>query len=458
MTEIHLFNTLSGKIERLQVIEPNHLKMYVCGPTVYDRPHLGNARSAVIYDLFFRFFSKVFPRVTYVRNITDVDDKINAAAKERGISIQQLTSEITELFYADIGALNVLRPTVEPHATTHIPEMIAMIEKLIASKNAYESAGHVLFDVKSYKNYGELSNRSLDEMIAGARVEIASYKKDPLDFVLWKPAAVGDDASSIFDSPWGKGRPGWHIECSAMSSKYLGVDFDIHGGGADLQFPHHENEIAQSRCANANSTYARFWVHNGFLTVDGEKMSKSLKNFITVRDLLDQGVDGVVIRYFLLSSHYRKPLDFTQKTLDDAKKSIEKFYAVLPADMREQQFGEVDEKILECLGSDLNFAKALSLLHETAKNLKTNRDETAVKNFAATLDFLGLLTKNRVANSPNKAGEVDENFINSQIALRLKFKQEKNFQKADEIRQNLLAQGIALEDQKGQTLWKKANS
>jgi cysteinyl-tRNA synthetase len=459
MIEIHLFNTLSGKLERLQTIEPNHLKMYVCGPTVYDRPHLGNARSAVIYDLFFRFFLKVFPRVTYVRNITDVDDKINAAAKERGISIQHLTAEITELFYADIGALNVLRPTFEPHATTHIAEMIAMIEKLITNKNAYESGGHVLFDVNSYKNYGELSNRSLDEMIAGARVEVASYKKDPLDFVLWKPAAAGDDASSIFDSPWSKGRPGWHIECSAMSSKYLGADFDIHGGGADLQFPHHENEIAQSRCANANSTYARFWVHNGFLTVNGEKMSKSLKNFITVRDLLNQGIDGVVIRYFLLSSHYRKPLDFTQKTLDDAQKSIEKFHAVLPSEVLEQPLGEVDEKVLECLASDLNFAKALSVLHETAKSLKANRNETALQNFAATLDFLGLLTKRHVATAQNKtceANEIDENFINSQIALRLKFKQEKNFQKADEIRQNLLLQGIVLEDQKGQTLWKKA--
>jgi cysteinyl-tRNA synthetase len=459
MIEIHLFNTLSGKLERLQTIEPNHLKMYVCGPTVYDRPHLGNARSAVIYDLFFRFFLKVFPRVTYVRNITDVDDKINAAAKERGISIQHLTAEITELFYADIGALNVLRPTFEPHATTHIAEMIAMIEKLITNKNAYESGGHVLFDVNSYKNYGELSNRSLDEMIAGARVEVASYKKDPLDFVLWKPAAAGDDASSIFDSPWSKGRPGWHIECSAMSSKYLGADFDIHGGGADLQFPHHENEIAQSRCANANSTYARFWVHNGFLTVNGEKMSKSLKNFITVRDLLNQGIDGVVIRYFLLSSHYRKPLDFTQKTLDDAQKSIEKFHAVLPSEVLEQPLGEVDEKVLECLASDLNFAKALSVLHETAKSLKTNRNKTALQNFAATLDFLGLLTKRHVATPQNKtceANEIDENFINSQIALRLKFKQEKNFQKADEIRQNLLLQGIVLEDQKGQTLWKKA--
>ncbi len=458
---IHLFNTLSRKEEILKTLEPDHLKIYVCGPTVYDRPHLGNARSVVIYDLFFRLFRNIFPRVTYVRNITDVDDKINAAAKERGISIQELTKKNTDFFYADIDALNVLRPTFEPRATDHIPEMIAMIQTLIAKNHAYENHGHVLFDVESYKNYGALSNRHLDEMIAGSRVEVATYKKNPLDFVLWKPADEQDDPSSMFESPWGKGRPGWHIECSAMSSKYLGADFDIHGGGADLQFPHHENEIAQSCCANDHSHFARFWIHNGFLTVNGEKMSKSLKNFITVRDLLDQGISGIVIRYLLLSTHYRKPFDFNQKVLDDAQKSIEKFYSVLPffkkdggvAQSTTQKIG-LKNKIIEHLSGDLNISKAIALLHEIVKEIKTKNDENLKKEFAETLDFLGLLYVNFSAQKSSTT-KIDEDSINSQITLRLQAKQEKNFQKADEIRKNLLAQGIILEDVAGgKTIWK----
>ncbi len=453
MHKITLFNTLSRREEILTTLEPNHLKMYVCGPTVYDRPHLGNARSVVVYDLFFRFFSAVFPRVTYVRNITDVDDKINAAAKEQGVSIQDLTKKITEFFHADTDALNVLRPTVEPRATTHIPEMITIIEKLIANGNAYESNKHVLFDVSSFADYGALSNRNLDEMIAGSRVEIADYKKNPLDFVLWKPADEDDDPSSVFASPWGNGRPGWHIECSAMSSKYLGVDFDIHGGGADLQFPHHENEIAQSRCSQPSSHYARFWIHNGFLTVDGEKMSKSLKNFITVRDLLDKGISGVVIRYLLLSTHYRKPFDFNQKALDDAQKSLEKFYALFDKSALSDKKGKVSKQVLEHLAEDLNISKTIAYLHETAKEIKSTNDENLKKEFVATLDFLGLLDANFFTKKSEN--NFDEKYIESQIELRLKFKQEKNFAKADEIRQNLLAQGILLEDvAKDKTIWK----
>ena len=456
---IKLFNTLSHKEETLTTIDPNHLKMYVCGPTVYDRPHLGNARSVVVYDLFFRFFKLAFSQVTYVRNITDVDDKINAAAKEQGVSIQNLTQKIIDFFYADIDALNVLRPTHEPRATTHISEMIAMIEQLIANGNAYVNKGHVLFDVESYKNYGELSNRNLDEMIAGARVEIASYKKNPLDFVLWKPCDAQDDASSVFQSPWGAGRPGWHIECSAMSSKYLGADFDIHGGGADLQFPHHENEIAQSRCANPNSHYAHFWIHNGFLTVNGEKMSKSLKNFITVRDLLNKQVSGVVIRYLLLSTHYRKPFDFNQKALDDAKKSLEKFHSLLTANDFTQGKNKpelVSKIILGHLAQDLNISKAIASLHEIAKEIKANNDKNLKIEFAATLDFLGLVDGNPLAEK-EAVSEIDEGFIKLQIELRLKAKQEKNFQLADEIRQNMLAKGILLEDVgKNETIWKRS--
>jgi cysteinyl-tRNA synthetase len=383
---IKIFNSLSRQEEILRTLEPNHLKIYVCGPTVYDRPHLGNARSVVIYDLFFRFFSEVFPRVTYVRNITDLDDKINAAAKEQGVSIRDLTAKITDFFHEDIRALNALPPTHEPRATAHIAEMIAMIESLVTRGHAYESQGHVLFAVESYPEYGALSNRKLSEMIAGARVEVADYKKNPLDFVLWKPADAEDDPSILFESPWGKGRPGWHIECSAMSSKYLGSDFDIHGGGADLQFPHHENEIAQSCCAHAGSHYARFWIHNGFLTVNGEKMSKSLKNFITVRDLLEQGVSGLVIRYLLLATHYRKPFDFTQKALDDAKKAIQKFHAVLGDKPKR---GKVSQAILQYLAEDMNISKVIAFLHEMAKKIKTGGDLELTSEFAANLDFLG---------------------------------------------------------------------
>ncbi len=458
MLQIKLFNTLSSKEEPLHTIDPNHLKMYVCGPTVYDRPHLGNARSIVVYDLFFRFFREIFPQVTFVRNITDVDDKINAAALAQKISIQELTQKIIEFFYQDIGALNVLRPTFEPRATDNIPEMLEMIEKLIKNGFAYESAGHVLFDVTSYKNYGQLSNRSLDEMVAGARVEIATYKKNPLDFVLWKPADAEDDVSSVFGSPWGAGRPGWHIECSAMSSKYLGTDFDIHGGGADLQFPHHENEIAQSCCANAGSHYAHFWIHNGFLTVNGEKMSKSLKNFITVRDLLDQGNPGIAIRYLLLSTHYRKPFDFNAKALDDAKKSVEKFYALFTeSELKSHTIGGYREglfvEVLNELSDDLNTSKVLALLHEKVKEIKVSGDQNLKSQFLQVLDFLGLLDVQFL--NKKDSGDVDEAHIAAQIVLRSKAKSEKNWALSDQIRDDLLKIGIALKDSKDGTLWER---
>ena len=318
----------------------------------------------------------------------------------------------------------------------------------------------MLFDVNSYHDYGQLSNRNLDELVAGSRVEIAAYKKNPLDFVLWKPANKDDDASSVFESPWGKGRPGWHIECSAMSSRYLGADFDIHGGGADLQFPHHENEIAQSRCANKNSHYAHYWIHNGFLTVEGEKMSKSLKNFITVRDLLDQGIPGVVIRYLLTSTHYRKPFDFTQKSLDDAIKTMGKFYAVFASNEEEikkalSEKTVINKVVLENLAQDLNISKVVSNLHEMAKEIKTNNDINLKNEFVATLDFLGFIDVNFFEQKNDEVAS-EEDFINSQIELRKQAKLEKNFAKADEIRNNLLAQNIVLEDVAGgKTLWKK---
>jgi cysteinyl-tRNA synthetase len=404
--KIRLYNTLTASKDELITYENDLVKLYVCGPTVYDRPHLGNARSVVVYDLLYRLLLQNYSKVIYVRNITDVDDKINAKAKELQIPISTLTNEITDFFHADILALNTLSPSHEPKATEHISEMINLIEKLIINNHAYVQNNHVLFDVNSYKKYGQLSRRNLDQMIAGSRVEIASYKKNPLDFVLWKPADNDDDQSSIFDSPWGKGRPGWHIECSAMSSKYLGDNFDIHGGGADLQFPHHENEIAQSCCANPSSSYARFWIHNGFLTVNGEKMSKSLKNFITVFDLLEQGISGVAIRLMLLTTHYRKPFDFNAKALSDAQKTLEKFDKIIAETL--ELFGLeknleyfcdknfIAKEILASLADDLNFSKVLANLHDLAKNVKSNFNEIMPRRILiSSLDFLGLIAKNK---------------------------------------------------------------
>ncbi len=456
---IKLFNSLTKTKETFVPLDASNIKIYVCGPTVYNRPHIGNARSIVIYDLWFRLFSKAFPKVTYVRNITDVDDKINARALDRNISIQSLTSEILQLFYQDISFLNVLSPTFEPKATEHIGEMIKMIETLIKNGNAYVSEGNVLFDVKSYNQYGELSNRVIDDMISGSRVEVADYKKDPLDFVLWKPADKNDDASSVFESPWGKGRPGWHIECSAMSNKYLGQNFDIHGGGSDLQFPHHENEIAQSKCANPNSIYAKYWVHNGFLTVNGEKMSKSLNNFFTIKDLLDKDIPPLAIRYLLLATHYRKPLDFNDKALLDAKKAIEKFYGAIGSEINNYNKTESGNlflsQIIEALADDLNSPLAFSILHEIVKSIKHSQDlerKNLINNLMQCLDFLGLFDVNYF--SQPKENDVDENYILERISARKVAKEQKNWAEADAIRKELLDKDIVIEDiSGGETKW-----
>ena len=469
---IKIFDSLSNKLQELKTLEKNILKMYVCGPTVYDRPHLGNARSIVVYDLFYRFFLQIFDQVIYVRNITDVDDKINQSAKEQNISIQELTQKILQYFYDDINALNVLKPTFEPKVTENIPEIIQIIQKLLDNNNAYIEAGHVLFDVSSCKNYGKLSNRKIDELISGARVEIADYKKNTLDFVLWKPASQNDDISSVFQSPWGEGRPGWHIECSAMSFKFLGENFDIHGGGADLQFPHHENEIAQSCSAHRGSNYASYWIHNGFLTVDGEKMSKSLKNFITVNDLIKAGVNGSTIRLMLLSSHYRKPFDFNQKVLQDSQKTLEKFHEIFDEEyvdkIPKNQSNKPSPEILDFLADDLNFSKVLAFLHLQLKSLKNNKDSQKLIEFVENLKFLGIFDKKFIKNKLNKSdlivenfnqenivlknnGKIDINFIENQIALRQKYKAEKNFIKADEIRLKLSELGVAIEDKSNGT-------
>ncbi len=462
---LKLTNTLKRAKVDFVPLNPRHVTMYVCGPTVYARPHIGNARSVVVYDVLFRLLEQLYPQVTYARNITDVDDKINAAAVERGITIQALTEEVTQQFHGDMDVLGVLRPTIEPRATTHIPQMITMIEALIASGHAYVAEGHVLFSVSSDAQYGTLSGRSMDDMIAGARVEVAPYKKDPADFVLWKPAAAGDDASSKFDSPWGLGRPGWHIECSAMSTTHLGARFDIHGGGADLMFPHHENEIAQANCSHKHDDetgYAQYWVHNGFLTVEGEKMSKSLGNFITVHDLLSRGVRGEVIRFALMSTRYNEPLDWTEKLLADAGKVMDRLYRRIEnhqsptvsddEDGTQCCGGGVhshltypDVAVMEALCDDMNTPKALALLQEL------EGDE-----LIASARLMGLLNYTSKEWFQGAAG-VDVEWIEAQIAARKTAKAARDFAASDAIRDALKGQGIILEDKPdGSVIWRNA--
>lgn len=436
---MQLYNTLTRKKETLATLESGHVRMYVCGPTVYDRPHLGNARSVVVYDVLFRLLQRLYPKVTYVRNITDVDDKINAAAKANGEPISALTQRVEGWFHDDMQALNCLRPTVEPHATAHIAQMIAIAEQLVANGHAYVTQGHVLFAVNSYKDYGRLSGRKLDELVAGARIGVESYKRYPGDFVLWKPAEAGDDPSSVFESPWGPGRPGWHIECSAMSSTYLGLDFDIHGGGADLMFPHHENEIAQSCCAAPGSGFARLWVHNGFLTVNGEKMSKSLGNFTTVKDLLDKGVKGEVIRLALLSTKYNEPLDWNDKLVDDAKKTLDSWYRR----MGDAQPGEAPKAFMDALGDDMNMPKAISLMHAAQP-----------AELAAMGALVGVLQQ--PAAQWFKGGGDDAAIIDL-VQARVAAKKAKNWAEADRIRKALADSGILLEDRPdGTTDWRRA--
>ena len=380
MTTIKLHNTKTRKREDFTPIDDKNVRMYVCGPTVYDRAHLGNARPVIVFDVLNRLLRHVYgdAHVTYVRNFTDVDDKINARAAQSGRSIGEITAETTQWFLDDMAEVGALEPDHMPRATAYIPQMVAMIEDLIAKEHAYAAEGHVLFSVESYKAYGALSGRSIEDMIAGARVEVAPYKRNPMDFVLWKPS---DDATPGWDSPWGRGRPGWHIECSAMADELLWKEplrqdrlsdkaksaphvFDIHGGGLDLQFPHHEDEIAQSCCANGTDEMARYWLHNEMLQVEGKKMSKSLGNFFTVRDLLDQGVPGEVIRFVMLSTHYRKPMDWTEKKRDEAEKTLRKWMD-LTRDLEpcDPAAFKPDQKLIDALADDLNTHLALSYLN-----------------------------------------------------------------------------------------------
>ena len=443
MTEIRLYNTATRSRERFTPLDPDNVRMYVCGPTVYDRAHIGNARPVLVFDMLYRLLRHVYgpDHVTYVRNFTDVDDKINARAAESGRSIGDITDETIQWYLDDMGALGALEPDAMPRATDFIPQMIAMIEDLIAKGHAYAAEGHVLFRVRSYEGYGKLSGRSVDDMIAGARVEVAPYKEDPMDFVLWKPSTPDLPG---WESPWGYGRPGWHIECSAMAFELLGESFDIHGGGNDLTFPHHENEIAQSVCAHPYGDFARVWMHNEMLQVEGKKMSKSLGNFFTVNDLLTQGVPGEVIRFVFLSTHYRKPMDWTEEKAKGAKRTLRKWYGeVANAD----RGGKVDPGVVASLASDLNTHDALLKLHD----LSTKGDTAALR---ASMRFMGLMGRSVpawVAESP--VDETTTALIKSLLVARSEARANRDFARADALRDGFVAAGVIVMDGAEGSTW-----
>ncbi len=427
MTNIYLHNSMTRKKERFVPIDPKDVRMYLCGPTVYDRAHLGNARNVIMFDVLFRLLRHIYGEkaVNYVRNFTDVDDKINDRARQSGRSIAEITQETSQWYLEDMGALGNLEPTHMPRATQYITQMVSMIENLIERGHAYAAEGHVLFSVKSYDNYGALSGRSVEDMIAGARVEVAPYKRDPMDFVLWKPS---EDETPGWESPWGRGRPGWHIECSAMAKDLLGESFDIHGGGNDLLFPHHENEIAQSHCAHPEAHFARYWLHNEMLQVEGKKMSKSLGNFFTVRDLLDEGYAGEVIRFVFLSTHYGKPMDWTETKARDAENTLRKWRKLCDG-VRPSQ---VSQLALESIADDLNTAGAIAELHALASRGEADK-------LKATAGVLGLLEDHMGA----WATSVDLSLWETKLTkAREKAMESKDFAQVDRLKSGLIAAGI----------------
>lgn len=445
------YNTLTRDKADFRPLDPSHVRLYVCGPTVYDRAHIGNARPLIVFDVLFRLLQELYrtsARVSYVRNVTDVDDKINARAVERFpemepvAAIRRLTEETYQGFREDVGALGCLPPTVEPRATEHIAEMIAINERLLASGNAYLSEGHVLFSVPSMADYGRLSQRPLDEMQAGARVEVESYKRDPMDFVLWKPSNPSEPG---WNSPWGYGRPGWHIECSAMAWKHLGETFDIHGGGIDLVFPHHENEIAQSRCAFHQPVMASVWMHNGFLQAEGEKMSKSLGNFVTIRDLLADW-PGEVLRLTMLKTHYRQPIDWTLKSLEESARTLDDWYWFA----RDLTASSPDHAVIEALADDLNTPKAIAELHGLRNAAQRSGAEADLARFVGSLRFLGFLGESAEAWAARKkeAAGVDQVAVENLVAARLAARNAKNFAESDRLRDELAALGVILKDSK----------
>ncbi len=456
MNDLYLYNTLEKKTSVFNPIDKNNVRMYACGPTVYDFIHIGNARPLVVFDVLVRLLRTMYPKVTYVRNITDIDDKINKRATEKEIQISELTKETIKNFHYDCKSLGNLNPDFEPRATDHINEIIEMIEILISKRFAYVSLGNVLFSVGKFKKYGMLSGRSLKDMISGSRVDIAEYKDKPGDFILWKPST--EDLPG-WDSPWGRGRPGWHIECSAMSKKYLGEQFDIHAGGLDLIFPHHENEIAQSCCANDSEVMANFWLHNGYVTSDGEKMSKSLGNFTTINELLFH-FDGEAIRYALLQAHYRAPLSFSKKSLEEAKKSLSRLYRAVEGF---EVNGKPDEELIINLCDDINTPKALARAHYLTDEANKGSKECAqkLKNSSKLLGILSQSTeewfKFRKELNQSQSFEISlaEKEIEELILERKTAKDRKDYTKADQIREKLLKLDIVLEDRPDKTIWRK---
>ena len=458
MARLKLYNSLTRKKQDFDPIDPSHVRIYACGPTVYNYAHIGNARMAVIFDVLADVLRTLYPKVTYASNITDVDDKIITASQETGEDIEAITKKYTDIYNQDMASLGVRAPDIQPHATAHITHMITLIEKLITGDHAYEADGHVLFHVPSFAAYGGLSGRSRDEQIAGARVEVASYKKDPADFVLWKPSNENEPG---WNSPWGYGRPGWHIECSAMAQEHLNLPFDIHGGGADLKFPHHENEIAQSCCAHGDendlSSFAKYWVHNGFVTVNGEKMSKSLGNVTLAHDLLKEH-EGEALRLTLLSAHYRQPLDWTKESIEQSKKTLDRLYQNL------RELSDVDttnseppEEFMAALCDDLNTPKAIAALLAAAKSAAETKSPEEKGQVFAAAKLLNIMQQNPdewlgYCVSDNS---INKEKIESLLQERADARANNNYARSDEIRDELAAMKIAIEDTAEGTIWKK---
>jgi cysteinyl-tRNA synthetase len=444
--DIFLTNNLSNKKEKFVPINEKNIGMYVCGPTVYDDPHIGNARPIVIFDILFKILKNKYSSVTYVRNITDVDDKIIKSSNEKKISISDLTKTIIKSFSEDCKYLNCENPSEQPKATEHIDLMIEMISELIKKGFAYENNKHVYFEVKKFDEYGQLSNKKLEDLIAGSRIEVSDNKKSSEDFVLWKPSSENEPS---WESPWGKGRPGWHLECSAMSKKFLGNEFDIHGGGIDLIFPHHENEIAQSRCANDTNVFANYWLHNAFITMSNEKMAKSQGNILKIKDFRGK-ISGQVLRLALISAHYKQPLDWNDKLLKDCQNTIDKWYNVyLPSNK-----GLVDE-IIQPLYDDINTPGYIANLHKLYDKANKGNDEDK-HIFNSACNFIGLLQETKEEWLNYKKGNVDisETEIKNKIDLRNKARADKNYKEADNIRDQLLDKGVLIEDKDGKTIWK----
>ncbi len=455
-----LYNTLKREKQVFVPQDPERVTMYACGPTVYNYAHIGNARPAVIFDLLFRVLSSLYPKVVYARNITDVDDKINASAAEEGVPIEVISRRYSDAYHEDMGALGVGLPSIEPRATEHIPQMIDMIERLISSGHAYEAEGHVLFSVESFDAYGALSGRDVSEMLAGARIEVADFKRHPGDFVLWKPSV---DPQPGWDSPWGWGRPGWHLECSVMSEYHLGETIDIHGGGQDLVFPHHENEIAQSVCAHGGKTFARYWMHNGFVTFNKRKMSKSLGNTLVVHELLKH-TRGEVLRYLLLSAHYRQPLDWSEEALTRVQRTVDRVYGVIRD--AEAKFGPLKAasspsgEFMSALLDDLNTPEALAELNNEARRLANAKDiedaRISAGRLLAAAALIGLFQQDPQSWLAGDTQGLDDALIDALIEERNASREQKNFARADEIRDQLQEMGIVLEDSADGTRWRRS--